>query len=38
MHELIQSLKTDKGRLSIVTDGIGGIPLQPSKQTELKRR
>lgn len=37
LHELIQSLKTDGGKIvMVVSDGIGGLPLQPGGLTELE--
>ena len=38
LHELIQSLKTDEGGkiVMVVSDGIGGLPLQPGGPTELE--
>lgn len=37
LHELIQSLKTDGGKIvMVVSDGIGGLPLQPGGPTELE--
>ncbi len=36
-HELIQNLKTDGGKIiMVVSDGIGGLPLQPGGPTELE--
>ena len=38
LHELIQSLKVDEGGkiVMVVSDGIGGLPLQPGGPTELE--
>ncbi len=38
LHELIQSLKTDEGGkiVMVVSDGIGGLPLEPGGPTELE--
>lgn len=37
LHELIQSLKTEGGKIvMVVSDGIGGLPLQPGGLTELE--
>ena len=38
LHELIQSLKPDEGGkfVMVVSDGIGGLPLQPGGPTELE--
>lgn len=38
LHELIQSLKTYEGGkiVMVVSDGIGGLPLQPGGPTELE--
>lgn len=36
-HELIQSLKTDGGKIvMLVSDGIGGLPMTPGGKTELE--
>ena len=36
-HELIQNLKTDGNKIiMVVSDGIGGLPLQPGGPTELE--
>ncbi|MDO5555030.1 MAG: 2,3-bisphosphoglycerate-independent phosphoglycerate mutase [Planctomycetia bacterium] len=37
LHELIQSLKTDGGKIvMLVSDGIGGLPMAPGGPTELE--
>ena len=36
-HELIQSLKTEGGKIvMLVSDGIGGLPMTPGGKTELE--
>ena len=37
LHELIQNLKTDGGKIvMLVSDGIGGLPMTPGGPTELE--
>jgi len=37
LHELIQTLKTDGGKIvMLVSDGIGGLPMTPGGPTELE--
>ncbi|MBO7680711.1 MAG: phosphoglycerate mutase, partial [Thermoguttaceae bacterium] len=37
LHELIQMLKTDGGKIvMLVSDGIGGLPMTPGGPTELE--
>lgn len=37
LHELIKSLKTEGGKIvMLISDGIGGLPLQPGGPTELE--
>lgn len=37
LHELIQTLKTDGGKIvMLVSDGIGGLPMTPDGPTELE--